>query len=261
MTPTEKLDRFDPALALGAEGPLREFNEAGVLAASDVHVAGRLTALSGVTDGLVRLGAAFAARAPRLGHVCVDLAAIRLTASSESDTDKDVDALPWPHPGAWLAAMSESPLVGDERPLRLSGTNLYLNRLWVDEVQVASDLLELASEPAPGVDEMLLTEGLARMFPADPDDADPAHLQTLAAATAVLRKVSVIAGGPGTGKTTTVARVLALLDQQATAAGRPPLLIALAAPTGKAAARLEDAVRAEAAGMGLDDDVQQRLRA
>ena len=70
----------------------------------------------------------------------------------------------------------------------------------------------------------------------------------------------MIAGGPGTGKTTTVARVLALLEEQALAQGRPPPLVALAAPTGKAAARLEEAVRAEAPRMGLDDDLQQRLR-
>jgi exodeoxyribonuclease V alpha subunit len=258
--PAEELDRFDPALALGVEGTLREFNEAGVLATSDVHVAERLTALSGVTDDLVRLGVAFAARAPRLGHVCVDLAAIRLTANSESDADDDIDALPWPDPGAWRAAMSSSPLVGDERPLHLAGANLYLNRLWTDEVQVTSDLLELASTPAPGVDEAQLSKGLAEMFPAGSDD-DPAHLQTLAAAVAVLRRVSVIAGGPGTGKTTTVARVLALLEEQATAAGRRPPLVALAAPTGKAAARLEEAVRAGAADMGLDDDdIRQRLQ-
>ena len=261
MTPTEELDRFDPALALGADGPLREFNEAGVLAASDVHVAVRLTALSGVTDDLVRLGAAFAARAPRVGHVCVDLASVRSTASSESDTDADIDALAWPQPAAWLAAVSASHVVGDDLPLHLSGTNLYLNRLWLDEVQVASDLQALASAPAPEVDEELLHRGLARMFPEDPDDADPEHLQPLAAGAAVLRRVSVIAGGPGTGKTTTVARVLALLDEQTSAPGRPAPLIALAAPTGKAAARLEEAVRTEAAGMGLDDDVQQRLGA
>ena len=74
--------------------------------------------------------------------------------------------------------------------------------------------------------------------------------QRMAAATAVLRRVSVIAGGPGTGKTTTVARVLALLEAQATASAPRPPLVALAAPTGKAAARLEEAVRQGAADMG-----------
>jgi exodeoxyribonuclease V alpha subunit len=259
--PTEALDRFDPSLALDAEGLLGAFNGAGVLAASDVHVARRLTALSGVSDELVGLAAAFAARAPRLGHVCVDLATIESTANSESDTDADLDALPWPEPATWLAAVSASRLAGEDRPLYLAGTSLYLNRLWLDEVQVASDLQALASAPAHGVDAVLLRRGLAQMFAENPADADPEHLQPLAAATAVLRNVSVIAGGPGTGKTTTVARVLALLDEQAVASGQPPPLAALAAPTGKAAARLEDAVRAEAARMRLDDDAQRRLAA
>ena len=71
----------------------------------------------------------------------------------------------------------------------------------------------------------------------------------------------MIAGGPGTGKTTTVARVLALLDEQASAGGLRPPLVALAAPTGKAAARLEEAVRGEAARLDVDAATRQRLRA
>ncbi len=83
----------------------------------------------------------------------------------------------------------------------------------------------------------------------------------MAAAIAVLRRVSVIAGGPGTGKTTTVARVLALLEAQATASAPRPPLVALAAPTGKAAARLEDAVRQGAADMVIDRELRERLQA
>ena len=101
------------------------------------------------------------------------------------------------------------------------------------------------------IDLALLRAGLATLFrEVDPKSADPDHLQPLAAAAAVLRRVSVIGGGPGTGKTTTVARLLALLDQQAVAQGAAPPLIALAAPTGKAALRLEEAVRDEATPPG-----------
>ena len=71
----------------------------------------------------------------------------------------------------------------------------------------------------------------------------------------------MIAGGPGTGKTTTVARVLALLEAQAAAAGQRPPLVALAAPTGKAAARLEDAVRQGAGAIAIDQERQDRLQA
>ena len=253
----DPFDPFDAAVALGATGRLRDFNRAGILTTSDVHVALRLTGLGESDDDLVALGAAFAARAPRLGHVCVDLSSIRDTASSDTDTPAAIAALPWPDPAEWVARLSGSALVGQDRPLHLTGTTLYLDRLWTDERRVAADLLARADVPADGVDDTVLAKGLARLF----DGEDVPDLQRLAAAAAVVRRVSVVAGGPGTGKTRTVARVLALLDEQAAATGRPPPLIALAAPTGKAAARLEEAVRAGAGAVGGDDAVQERLRA
>jgi exodeoxyribonuclease V alpha subunit len=254
MTAVEGLNGFDVTVARRAAGPLRQFNDAGVLAPSDVHVALRLARLSGIDDDVVALGTAFAARAPRLGHVCVDLGSIRHTASSDTDLPADISILPWPEPPSWLGRMSASPLVGVERPLHLEGSNLYLDRLWVDECLVASELVTRAAHPADGVDEALLAAGLARLFTGD-DDPD---LQRLAAATSALRKMSVIAGGPGTGKTTTVARTLALLHM-VSAAGNPPPLIALAAPTGKAAARLEESVRAEARQADIDPTVREKL--
>ncbi len=255
MTAVEGLERFDASVARGARGLLHEFNLAGILSPSDIHVADRLARLSATDDDLVVLGTAFAARAPRLGHVCVDLGSIRHTASSDSDSPVDVGALPWPESPAWLGRLSASRLVGADRPLHLEGSNLYLDRLWADERLVASDLETRGAQPAGGVDDELLGAGLARLFPGD-DDPD---LQRLAAATCVLRRLSVIAGGPGTGKTTTVARALALLHAQAS--GRRPPLIALAAPTGKAAARLEESVRAEARRMDLDGTVREHLEA
>ena len=86
------------------------------------------------------------------------------------------------------------------------------------------------------------------------DDERPAARP---AATAVRRRFAVVAGGPGTGKTTTVARIVALLAEQA---GAMPL-VALAAPTGKAAARLEEAVHAEAGGLDVAPEVREGLLA
>ena len=257
MTTLEGLDPYDATLALRAEGLLAEFNRAGILSTSDIHVARRLAGLCGTTDESARLGAALAARAPRLGHVCVDLATIRHTASTDTESESDLAALPWPEPGAWVHALRDNPMVGVDRPLRLSASTLYLDRLWADESLVAAQLLERAGQPVESLDEALLAAGLGRLFPGgeDPD------LQLDAARTAVRRRLSVIAGGPGTGKTTTVARVLALLDEQASAGGLRPPLVALAAPTGKAAARLEEAVRGEAARLDVDAATRQRLRA
>jgi exodeoxyribonuclease V alpha subunit len=248
--------RFDASAASGSDGTLGLFNAAGLLAPSDVHVAVRLSELAGLHDDALRLGVAFAVRAPRLGHVCVDLESVRRTASSETDAEVDVGALPWPDAPAWVRVMADSPVVGTDRPLHLNGAQLYLNRLWVDECLVASDLTARARNPVPDVHDGVLAEGLARLFRVD---ADPDHLQPIAAAAAVRSAVSVIAGGPGTGKTTTVARVLALLGEQARATGLPPPRCVLAAPTGKAGARLEEAVRSEAIDLPIEDVTRARL--
>jgi exodeoxyribonuclease V alpha subunit len=255
-------DRFEVHRVRRAPGVLRDFNDAGVLAAADVHVARRLARLGGDHDDQVLLAAALAVRAPRLGHVCVDLAHVRHTVTVDADVPVDLQALPWPDPPSWVERLAASPLVSagptgpEDRPLRLIGTWLYLDRYWREERQVASDLRARASEAAEGVDAAVLADGLSRLF----DGHDP-DLQRLAAASAVLRRLAVVAGGPGTGKTTTVARILALLDEQSEAAGRRPPLVALAAPTGKAAARLEEAVHAEATTLPVSEAIQARLLA
>jgi exodeoxyribonuclease V alpha subunit len=258
--PAER-DPFEARFARQASGLLREFNEAGVIDAADVHVARELGRLSGESDDAVLLAAALAVRGPRLGHVHVDLGQIRDTAAVDAEEPVDLATLAWPEPGAWIARVSASPLVaaGDAagnavHPLRLVGSWLYLDRYWAEEVQVARALRGLGAETVSGVDAGLLDDGLARLFAADPDGR-----QALAAVTAVRRRLAVVAGGPGTGKTTTVARIVALLCEQAAASGAPFPLIALAAPTGKAAARLEEAVHAEGAGLDVAAEVRERL--
>jgi exodeoxyribonuclease V alpha subunit len=211
---------------VGATGILREFNDIGVLSAADVHVAARLCDLVGDESEPVALAVALAVRGPRLGHVFIDLATIRDTASVESDEPVDLSVLPWPGVDEWLAALAASELVAageddggvsEARPLRLLGTRLYLDRYWREECAVAADLNDMT---ATG-------------------------------------RLEVIAGGPGTGKTSRVARMVSELIEQA--ADRPPL-IALAAPTGKAAARLQEAVYEQvAAGAGLQAATLHRL--
>jgi exodeoxyribonuclease V alpha subunit len=269
--PVDGLDPFDVRRARGTTGLLGQFNRAGVLSAADIHVARRIGGLAGADDDTALLGAALAVRAPRLGHVCVDLATIATTASSEME-EADLSGLAWPEVGPWVGGLAASPLVGPDRPLRLEGTTLYLDRYWAEERQVARDLVDLADQPAPGIDLEVLATGIDRLFgPAEragrpepgggrpPPGGGPPDLQRLAAASAVLRRVAVIAGGPGTGKTTTVARLLALVDDQAAAQGRRPPLVALAAPTGKAAARLQEAVHEAAGRLAVDDAERARL--
>jgi exodeoxyribonuclease V alpha subunit len=259
------LDPFDARLARGASGLLREFNQAGVLSAADIHVARRLGALGGEDDEAVLLAVALAVRGPRLGHVHVDLQRIRGTVAVEAEDPVDLEALPWPSPADWVARVAASPLVAapDDpavRPLRLLDGWLYLDRYWTEEVSVSDALRAMLADEPAGIDAAVLEDGLTRLFGAEADGR-----QALAAAASVRRRFAVVAGGPGTGKTTTVARIVALLCEQAERArhaeGRPglPPLIALAAPTGKAAARLQEAVQAEALMLDVSDEIRAQL--
>ena len=262
--PSQEVDHFDARRAIGATGLLATFNAAGVLGAADVHVARRLSALLVEQDETVQLAVALAVRGPRLGHVYVDLATAARSTTVESEEPVDLTILPWPDVADWTGKVAASPVVADgettvpasPRPLRLAGSRLYLDRYFSEERRIAADIAALSAGRADDGDVDLLADGIARLFPhARPDDR-----QTLAAATAVLRRFSVIAGGPGTGKTTTVARIVALLLEQASSRGAVPPLIALAAPTGKAAARLQEAIHEQAALLCVDDTTRAALR-
>ncbi|GAA1998960.1 exodeoxyribonuclease V subunit alpha [Nakamurella flavida] len=216
-------DPNDVRLARRATGLLAVFNRAGVLEAADVHVADRLGELGGEGDQTVRLAVALTVRALRGGSVCLALSEIPAVATD----------LPWPDPAAWASAVRGSPLVQEGGPLRFEDDLLYLDRYAEQEEQVCADLVARSAGPPPRFDPVLLRSGLDRLF------TDPAGRQREAAEAAVTGWTTVLGGGPGTGKTTTVARILALvLDQPG-----PPLRVALAAPTGKAAARLQEAVQ------------------
>jgi exodeoxyribonuclease V alpha subunit len=258
----EALSPYDRRLARSATGLLRMFNEADVLHAADVHVARVLGAKVGDGDETVLLAAALAVRAVRGGSVCVDLRTIAdvpldLVEGPEPSEAAAVAAgapvadLPWPDPEPWLAAVRDSALVAEE-VLRLEGSLLYLDRYWREEGQVVADLRARLARPAPEVDEAVLEAGVLRVFPGAGYDE-----QRAAARAAARQWTTVLTGGPGTGKTTTAAGLLALLvEQHELTAGRPPR-IALAAPTARAGARLQEAVAA--ATRSLDPADRARL--
>ena len=125
-----------------------------------------------------------------------------------------------------------------DQPLVLDGERLYLRRYWRDETLVAQAVRARAAATHP-VDTALVRSWLDKLFAAQPDAPAP-DWQKLACAIALRGSVAIITGGPGTGKTYTVARLLALLFATAPDAGRQR--VALAAPTGKAAARLKQSI-------------------
>src|SRR5690606_23882065 len=129
---------------------------------------------------------------------------------------------------------------------------LYLRRYWQYEQQVAGAIrsrLDPGASDIPG-DSAAASDGLGTVLStlfeplrsAEEQSGAEIHWQTVAAALASRSRFTVISGGPGTGKTTTVVRLLGVLQQQALDRGEPPLRIHLAAPTGKAAARLTESI-------------------
>jgi exodeoxyribonuclease V alpha subunit len=235
---------------------LAALRAAGHLSDLDVHLADLMARLAGDDGPDLLYAAALASHRTGEGHVCADLAAVAggpLVAGAP-------DAPGTPSLAAWTDALRRTTVVGgpaDDAPLVLDGAGrLYLRRYWAYERELAGDVMARAAAPAGGVDERRLRAAVAAVLPPDAGAPSP-DWQRVAAVTAVLRRLCVISGGPGTGKTSTVVRLLGLL---AALADDGRVQVALAAPTGKAAARLEEAVRTGRAMLpaGLRDAIPER---
>lgn len=238
----------------------REFQEAGVFSVADVHTCVRLGCLGGETDERVLLAAALTVRALRHGSVCLELDRLpelfaEATAEATHENQSVGADLSWPDADDLIAAVRASPLVtgaapGGLRPLRLidtpAGELLYLDRYYRDEQTIRAVLTDRESS-RPAVDPDVIAAILDEFFTQDGHPAAPPDRQRIAAALVATEWTTILTGGPGTGKTHTVARILALLNRLY----GPGLRIGLCAPTGKAAATLTDAVAAQAADLGL----------
>jgi exodeoxyribonuclease V alpha subunit len=181
---------------------------------------------------LVAAAAALVSRNLRAGSICLDLRCPPALQPLPNGLD------PWPSVETWHSALAAAGALGNEdrlAPFVLEPDGrLYLRRYWLYEREIARQIV--ARLEIQQVDTKALGGVLAALFP-QPDSAD---LQRAAVIAAVARRFAVVSGGPGTGKTTTALRILAALQALAPA----PLAVAVAAPTGKAAARLSEAIAA-----------------
>ncbi|WP_158558962.1 exodeoxyribonuclease V subunit alpha [Rhodoferax lacus] len=174
------------------------------------------------------------------GHACLDLQLL----------EQGVAVLGWDArlqsllPTGLTAAAATLPWTeGDTSPLVLEGTRLYLRRNWLAEQSIRAAIQARLQQPCALPEK--LKELLEQLFPMPDGLANTASnappvpdWQKVACALAARNKLTLITGGPGTGKTTTVVRLLALLQSAASS----NLRVALAAPTGKAAARLSESI-------------------
>lgn len=245
----------DPSVRRSA---LAELYDAGVFEAVDVHTAEALGRLTGDRSPELSLAAALAVRAPRVGHVCLDIT--RLYQVGLADHAGEPVEVALPDRAAWFDAITASPAVRTPSeatrvtPLVLDTDRLYLDRYWRYEQRLVTRLHELLATPLNDRDPAVLGEALQRLFPRA-EDATYRRAAKLAAT----RALTVLTGGPGTGKTTTLVRILATL-WMSTDPAQPPRAV-LAAPTGKAAARMAEAVRGSVAGLDAPPDLAEQLEA
>lgn len=137
---------------------------------------------------------------------------------------------------------------GDFAPFILCHHQLFPGRLWQLEQDIAENLLRLTAAPVPRMDLAAAAADLSAWF-----TGEHSRSQRLAAALALLRPLMLINGGPGTGKTTTVAGLLALICRHAWQQTSPPR-IALVAPTGKAAAHMAEALHRALGQLNVHND-------
>ncbi|MEY3219796.1 MAG: hypothetical protein RIT27_1153 [Pseudomonadota bacterium] len=214
---------------------LNALKEQGILSSLDVHFARFMATLSKNNDPLFAWSAALVSNWTARGHICVDLPQL---ADKPLPIDTDIIMSPCPSLDAWKSAL-QATVIGKEgefAPLILDQKNrLYLYRYWEYQHKLAQALQSRLEKPVEIHFPHRLKEQLESLFPHSLETVD---WQKIAALVAILKSFCVIAGGPGTGKTSTVVKILALLQMQSEKA----LQIALVAPTGKAAMRLRQSI-------------------
>jgi exodeoxyribonuclease V alpha subunit len=236
------------------------------ISALDEGFAATLDRIVGGTSFESVLGAAVASRAVAEGHVCADLRELagrplpRLDGGA-ADREPAETIEPCPPLEQWRRALAAGPLAndgtGEPRPLVLDASGrLYLRRYWEYERGLAAAILARAREIEAVLPDEPLRRAIDRLFPRGTTRSEGIDGQRIAAMVAARRRFAVITGGPGTGKTTTVVRILAILVEGLTnLLGRAPR-IAVLAPTGKAAGRLSESIARQRASLALAETVR-----
>lgn len=219
--------------------------ESGIISELDYYFARALQSRAPTEDPRLFVAAALASRAVQMGHVCLDLQTFQ--GAALLDRNERPVSVELPSLAEWQQVLANSELVSQgalskTEPLPLlfeSPHRLYLHRYATYQRRLVDALAPRLERPRV-VNEQVLATGLHQLFPQD--SALNGDYQCLAAALAVRSRFTIISGGPGTGKTTTVTKILLLLQAQALAQNQLTDRLLLLAPTGKAAQRLTESI-------------------
>ncbi len=225
----------------------------------DRHFAELMMELAEEPSEELYLAAWLVSRENALGHSCLDIAVVAGRPLALDDELGSGQGPAMPKLEAWCRQLVRSGVVGAPgapTPLILDAAHrLYLARYWRFEQELARDLLARAVEGASELRAEHVREALERLFPGDSSSV-ATDWQQVAAAVALSRKLAIVAGGPGTGKTYVVARTLALLLAENR---ESPPRIALCAPTGKAALRLGGSISSAIDALAVDDGIKDLM--
>ncbi|MEE2903056.1 MAG: exodeoxyribonuclease V subunit alpha [Myxococcota bacterium] len=241
-----------------------ELKSRGIFRDIDVQFTQAICRICNEENELVQLGIALASSQVEEGHICADLAKLSEKPFTITNKEGKETQLEWPSLSSWLEALKASEAVGlqdKSKPLYLDESNrLFVTRNYDAQQALVEAIKTRLDSPENSINEALLSKSLSRLFKLeDKENKSFIPWQALAAIGAVKRNFSVVSGGPGTGKTTTVIRMLALLFEQAKAKGTPFPKVALLAPTGKAASRLEESIRDKISNLECDEDIKEAL--
>ena len=229
--------------------------ENGIVSLLDIHFADLIAGLADKNTSAISLAAALVSNYTRQGHVCLDLSSIEGTELLEGEDGSD--PVICPELKNWCIKLRETAVVGNPgeyKPLILDDhSRLYLFRYWQYQEKLADSIRRRIQDTDGNNDIAHLKEELRRFFPVNV--AEEINWQSVAAFTALRKQFCVISGGPGTGKTSIIATILALLK-----IARPERCrIALLAPTGKAAAKLQEAIRNMKANLVCPNSIKDEI--
>lgn len=242
---------------------LTSLYRSGYLSEIDRHFADFMSRLDGRENRALTLAAALLSRSAGKGHVCLDLNTVDRSIAVTPGEKRS--AVIWPETADWIKELRTSPMIGspgEQRPLILDDCErVYLYRYWRYEQDLiaAIRLRTDSNERALGsLNADALRGAIDRLFPSTHKKSESVDWQKVAALVALMKPFCVISGGPGTGKTFTVAKILALLIEQA---GDTRFNALLAAPTGKAAAKLGESIMTAVKTLACSPAVKERIPA